>query len=364
MSKVSVSILQRGKQSWRVRTRWRDPETGIWQEHNETIRGTRAVAEAHKRNIEDRFATGQMTKLSAQSVGRFIEDFITYRVAMGDLKETSAQAYRSMLKNFTDLHGNTPLVSVKPDMVKDWLRQVVLTKGSGTARYTANILKMIFAAAVKEGVMLSNPFDQITLPKKEKSRKERTLDADQIKKVFAASREDSERGFLVRLALETGLRRGELAALQWGDITEDGVIRVRKTAVVLRGSNNIRVWEPKTERSKRDIRVTDAMRDELNQRRGEPHQFLFGDGDGKEPPHPGAISYRLQAAMAAAGVKGFTAHDLRHAHATHLLRQRLPVAAVSKRLGHSKTSITLDVYSHALVDDDTAIVAAMDAVLR
>lgn len=356
---ATVSIVQRGKMSFRVRTRWKDPDSGEVREFNETIRGTRAVAEAYKQQLMDDFRSGRITHLSAESAGVYLDQWVAHRAAMGEIKETTAQTYRSMLRNFTDEHGGVPLASLRSDKLKEWQRQCVINKGAHVAAYTGKVLNKAFAAAVKEGVMLMNPFDRLSRPKVEAVHKEHTLDAEQVKALWTASA-DSEHGLLVRLALETGLRRGELAALQWQDITWQGVIKVRKTAVTLR-RGVVKVWAPKTKSSRRDVAVTATMRDELNALRGNPEDYLFG---GAEPPNPNSVSYRLECALEQAGIVGFSAHDLRHAHATHLLRNKLPPAAVSKRLGHARTSITLDVYSHALADDDSAIVETMESVLR
>lgn len=351
----TVSVVQRGKSSFRVRTRWRDPETGQIREVNETVRGTREYAEAYRRKIIDKFATGELTQLSAESVGKFLDDHFTYRTAVGDIKESSEQTYRSMLKNFTDQYGDTPLVNLRPDHIRSWMMQMVATKGASATRYTASILRSALKEAVRQGVLISNPFDRIPLPKPEEKRKTTTLNVDQVRSIPV-----NDETFFVRFLLETGLRRGELAALQWSDITPHGVVKVRKTAVRLRGGK-ITTWTPKTKTSIRDIPVRPVMRDELNDRRGEPDTYVWSGT--RDVPDPEAVSDGIERVMESYGIRGFTAHDLRHAHATHLLRQKLPPAAVSRRLGHSKTSITLDQYSHALQDDDRAILAALDQML-
>lgn len=65
------------------------------------------------------------------------------------------------------------------------------------------------------------------------------------------------------------------------------------------------------------------------------------------PWHPGAFSAEFHHFMSRAGVKA-RFHDLRHTHATQLLKRGVPINVVSERLGHAKASITLDVYSHVL----------------
>lgn len=74
------------------------------------------------------------------------------------------------------------------------------------------------------------------------------------------------------------------------------------------------------------------------------------------PAHPQSISDAFDAAVKHAGARRIRLHDLRHGHASTLLRHGVPVHVVAKRLGHADPSITLRVYAHSLpVDDDAAV---------
>lgn len=358
---VSVSITQRGATSFRLRTRWKDDE-GVEQEVNETMRGTRAVAEAKKSAILSRFQSGQMTRLSTDTVAGYIHAWIDRRLAHGEIRRSSAQTYRSVIPLFTDVLGDKQLVAVNAANLRDWVSQTVVAHGAKSTQYTGRVVKKAFKQAVKEGVLAFSPWEQVDLPPKQEAHKEDTLDEDEVKKVWDCSY-GYKYGLAARICLETGLRRGEVAALRWADITRDGVINVARTVVVIRGGG-VELTEPKTKRSRRKVRVSVTLAEEINTlREGQnPKDFIFG---GKEPPYPSVLSSGIEAVMRSAGVTRFTAHDLRHAHATHLLRSNtVSAAAVSRRLGHSKTSITLDVYSHALDVDEDRIIGAVNNYLR
>ena len=64
------------------------------------------------------------------------------------------------------------------------------------------------------------------------------------------------------------------------------------------------------------------------------------------------------------GMKGFRFHDLRHSHASQLLRQGVPVKTVQERLGHANASITLNTYAHVLGGDDQKAVDVLEERLR
>lgn len=357
---TSVSIHKRGKNSYRLRTRYRDPDTGELREHTHTVRGTEDYAKGQKRVLLDSFANGKIERLSKDTVEGYLKSWIAHRVALGKLRTTSADTYGKLLKVFTARFGADPLVSLKPSAVSDWITETTQIKGGPYTGFVCSILKTAFKAAVKAGDMPFNVFDRVATPSRRGGGKETTLGENAMKTLWdiAPSLHGLD-GLAARIVLETGMRRGEIAGLQWKDITLDGSITVRKTVVVVKRVKI--VHEPKTKKGRRTIKVSKSMADELNAIRGEPDRYLFG---GALPPHPELVSRMLKRGLKAVEQNGFTAHDLRHAHATHLLRSKLPLVAVSKRLGHAKVSTTMDLYAHALAEDEDNIVDAMDNLLR
>jgi integrase len=81
------------------------------------------------------------------------------------------------------------------------------------------------------------------------------------------------------------------------------------------------------------------------------------------PLNPNNLYRNYEALIARAGVPRIQLRDLRHTHATLLLTAGTPIKAISERLGHAKTSITLDTYAHALPDMQDRAVDAIDAAL-
>ena len=89
---------------------------------------------------------------------------------------------------------------------------------------------------------------------------------------------------------------------------------------------------------------------------------MFCTGSGK-PLNPNNLYRNYEAIIERACVPRIRLHDLRHTHATLLLAAGTPIKAVSERLGHAKTSITLDTYVHVLPDMQDRAVEAIDAAL-
>jgi integrase len=89
---------------------------------------------------------------------------------------------------------------------------------------------------------------------------------------------------------------------------------------------------------------------------------VFCTGEGK-PLNPTDLYRNYEAIIAAAGVPRIRLHDLRHTHAALVLAAGTPIKVVSERLGHSKTSITLDTYAHALPDIQDGAVDVISGLL-
>ncbi len=138
--------------------------------------------------------------------------------------------------------------------------------------------------------------------------------------------------------------------------------------------------DPKTERSRRTIDLDAASIAALRAHRkrqaeeqlaalgawpedGPEAGLVFTDEVGR-PLRPAWVSRRFQALADRAELPRIRLHNLRHSAATLLLRAGMPAHVVSQRLGHASTSITMDVYAHALDDQCSdaaeAIAAAID----
>lgn len=166
--------------------------------------------------------------------------------------------------------------------------------------------------------------------------------------------------FATGLAISTGLRRGELVGLRWGDVDGD-VLRVRRSIVELPG-RPLEVKLPKSGRG-RDIAVGPEVRHAfVGQRaRGEiaaeqlgavldPDAYVLPrlaiDPRGLTPRRPAWLSQAWKRLCAKHGVR-IRLHDLRHFNATALLDAGIPATTVASRLGHAQTSTTVNIYGHA-----------------
>ena len=162
------------------------------------------------------------------------------------------------------------------------------------------------------------------------------------------------------VALYTGLRRSELLALRWHSVDLDAMtIKVVAGLHRLTGRGLI-LLPTKTESSRRTIAIEEEVADVLRQNKGaqilrkielesiwHSEGFVFTHSDGA-PLDPEKVTKEFSKVTHQAGMKGVRLHDLRHSHASLMLKAGVQPKVISERLGHSSISVTMDIYGHVL----------------
>ena len=163
------------------------------------------------------------------------------------------------------------------------------------------------------------------------------------------------------LDLCTGLRRGELLALQWDDLDfKTGTLTVNKQVYEVKGQLQVSV--PKTRASIRRLVLPPGVVEVLRQYRETVNSRWMFPSPVKEdtPMTPGAVRRRLQIILERAGCKRIRFHDLRHTFATLSLENGMDVKTLSSMLGHVSAATTLDIYTHVTGDMQSEAAAKID----
>lgn len=283
------------------------------------------------------------------------------RVGLRQISAQTAEGYASALAAFLDAHGARPLDAVTPDAVEAFYIARLKSVSPATLKGTHVLLVALFKEARRRKLISASPMDEVAAPKGASSEK-KALDAAQIRALLAYAADRPLLLRAVRLAIATGLRRGELCALLWSDLDlEAGVLRVSKNVVRV-GKVEV-VTTPKTAAGVRELALPADLLDELRASAGAPGEPLLRTQQGGRPSLA-YLSELLKSALRAIGCdEGFSLHSTRHTHATHLLRATGNIKAVSVRLGHADTSVTMRTYAKVLNGDDAALAKAIGSVM-
>jgi integrase len=363
------SVTPRGDGTWRIRiSLGNDPITGRRRWHTETFRGTKTAAQR------------RAAALNAQHGGRrhaphqiTLAAMIEQRTATTDLAPGTRALYRYLTNLIPERLAATPIDRIQPDTLETLYRHVAATSGPTRAKGLHSLLSATFRQAVRYGWLDTAPTARVRVPRIPR-RQDTTPELDDVNRLLDYTRRHEPNLYLwLRLAVVTGARRGEILAVRWQDVNLDaGRVTISGSIDKMAGGERRTTKTDETRTIHLDAGTVDLLRAARAKatefgmamgRRPPEGVYVFATRTGR-PWHPDVASRRFSRIRARAGLEHVRLHDLRHAHASQLLAAGIDVAAVSARLGHARTSMTLDVYSSptAGVDRRAAevIAAAID----
>ena len=225
-----------------------------------------------------------------------------------------------------------------------------------TVRGCHTTLRSTLAKAVEEKLIIRNPADGCRLPSA-KPREMQVLTPEEMQRLLIQAKEDGCYELLL-LELSTGLRRGEILALQWDDLNfNTGALREERQVHRVKGT--LVVSQPKTNSSNRTVILPSPVLKVLKEyRQTVSSRWMFPSPVMEDSPlDPASVRKRLQTVLERAGCKKVRFHDLRHTFATTALEHGMDTKTLSTIIGHVSTSTTLNIYAH--VTDEMRRTAAV-----
>lgn len=279
-----------------------------------------------------------------------VEDWLMYCVEQKKdrVKPSTLTTYQYKIEKYALPHfGELPLRTVNDQTIQKWVDALEnRSLGCTTIHSVFQMVRRFFRQAVKEGYLENDPCQETRLPIKV-TKKIEPLTLQEQRELEKAAAADTN-GAPVLLALQTGLRIGELAALKWEDIDfSANLIHVRHTyqRILKRGKGTeLKLGRPKTSASERVIPLASGLKKWLASWKPEDDQtFVFQVKN--HPMEPRLITYHFKQICKKAGVLHCHFHQLRHTFATRLLEKQGTITGISALLGHSSTQMTLDIYT-------------------
>jgi len=355
-------IRERSPGHWAIVIDVRDSQTGKRKRRWHSFQGTKREAQIQRAKLIAELQNGNAVDPSRITVAEFLDRFERDWVAPNTTPRT-AERYADSLNHIRQAMGGSKLQAVKPDRVAA-LYAGLAREGlaPATIKHLHVVVRCAFKQAQAWGLLAKNPTDGIKAPKVE-SEEVKVLEPDEAQALLKRL-EGKPLHLLALLALGTGARRGELLALRWRDVDLDGAT-IRIEQALEQTAAGIRIKPPKTKRGRRPIAINSHLCEVLRAHwaRQQEQRLAFGLGkapadatvlaavDGK-PLSPDTVSKQWERSMDAIGRGEITLHSLRHTHASMLIAKGMDILTISRRLGHAKPAVTLNVYGHLIAGTD------------
>lgn len=273
-----------------------------------------------------------------------MEEWLTFHALC--ITESTLYNYRKVISCLKDDIGSVRLKEITQTYLQDFFLNC---SNRGLATNTiinfSKVIKQSLDYATEKGYIKKCPYANIKIPKKTKSDIT-PFTVLEVEKLLQSNMPLWVRDG-IQIAFRTGMRKGEIYALQISDVNFDKKFLTVRHNQTLNAQGNIILGEPKTKTSKRRIDFDDVTFRILSRRcQNNDTGFIFSRNG--EMLIPYNISNIIKRKCIDSGIIPRRFHDLRHAHATYLFINNVHPKVVQERLGHANISITLDTYSHLI----------------
>lgn len=320
------------------------------------------------------------------TLDNIVQNFLTHTKATKKLN--TSDRYESIYNMHIKKElGDIKAMKVSPERLETFFASKNNLSG-GTLQIFYTIINSSYDRAIKQKKLNDNPCKYIDRPVRDKTKTE-VLTIDEVLKVLDELNLNEYNDYImfiaINICIELGLRRGELAALQWKHIDNNKkTISIEDNLIYVNGHTYLNYEDLKTQASKRVLPISDDLLSLLEQHRkkqmenklmygehylnniynGEQQHFIMTWQNGKVL-HPNYYTTRIKKIMKKLGIeKNIRFHDLRHTNATLLIQQKVDFKTLQKRLGHADFNTTMNIYAHVAEDLQREATDKISSILR
>jgi len=326
------------------------------------------------------------------TVKKWCEDIWLSQIIKPSVKIRTYENYACTVRNhIIPIFGAFKLQYLKVMDIQIYLNRLSATHTASTIITIRNHMVIMLNSAIENGYLKINVAKKTKAPRKDKQEIEILTEAQSKKLLQVAERanlqgaEDNDGTVYLRrsyyvavyLAITTGMREGEIFGLKWADIDFGrGYLIVSHNLITTRG-NGLVIDTAKTKTSNRKILLTsktieilqkwEMWQEQYSEKWGgiytNEHNLVVSNSYGSPVSITNFSKRYFKKMLVTAGIsKDIRFHALRHTHATQLLQAGVNVKVVSERLGHSSTSVTMDIYAHSLPSMQDTAIKAIDKI--
>lgn len=374
------SIRERSPGHWAIILDQRDPATGKRKRKWHSFEGTKRAAQIECSRLITAMTGGTYQEPNKITLGDFLSRWVEH--IQSQVSPKSHERYAGLInQNIKPALGAVLLAKLKPAQISEAYTKALAggrrdDKAGGlsprTVGHMHRVLKQALGQAIRWELITRNPADAVDPPKID-WKPMQTYDLPQTADLLEAVR-GTPIFVPALLAVLCGLRRGEICALRWRNVDlAAGQLSVVESLEQTKAG--LRFKSPKSGKG-RTVALSETVIEELRAHRAKRAQELLRLGVGLSDDdlviahadgsivQPIYVSQQWARLIAKTPLARLRFHDLRHAHATHLLANGVHPKVASERLGHSKVGITLDLYSHVIPGMQEDAVATVDAALK
>ncbi len=367
------SIQERGKDTWRIViyngkiiNGKRDRYTETFHSHRKGYaqkRLTELLAGMEKGNC---LPSGQMTL--SELLTQWLDGYVKTNCGLG-----TYDGYKSIIDHhLTPFLGHIRLKYLQAPDIQSYYGKACETLAARTVHHQHRVLSEALKFGVRQGYLGHNPCELVD-PPSPLNKTMRTMTPAEVEKLLTVAR-DNPYYPIIYMAVSSGLRQAELLGLRWRDLNLD-ILSISINQVLYKRRGVCEFKEPKTDHSRRLVRMTPKLACFLKEYKGEQESLYLHHGkilnlDGLvftnsewQPICPTKVSEAFHKLCIKTDLKGIRFHDLRHTFASLMLMLGVSPKVVSEALGHSSIAFTLTVYSHIIEGMQKDAMDLLDGVL-